>query len=768
MLDKARVDGAYGSEQDRIPDPLHVDIGSLFRDLLRGARRQAPIIAAACIGATLLALIYALTAEPLFTANSRIVIDPRVGSGPETPTAPMLLLSDQLLVDSEVEVLRSREMAGRVVDTLKLMDSEEEAEEPGLLSRIMTGTRHFLDTLLLDEPIAEPVLTEEDQYNARREQLVDWILESLEVSRAGSTYVINVSYKSPDRYFAAKVANAVVEQYFSLQAEATYENTRRLSEWLAERVSYLGERVLQADRAVEDYRRRESLISVKDGRLPSEAEYEAGNEQLVATRNERVSLEASVRQLESIIENGILNAPLDQSVRTQTLTELQARNAELVGRERDLSTRFGASHQLASRARDEIAATRQQIIEEFQKILEAQTARVAILTRQEGELVTRIEALRNQTAADASKMIRLRELERESASNRSLYENMLAKLNQTAQEETFRASPARIIARAIPPDKKSEPRTKVIVALGLFGGLLLGAGGAFLREQLDNVFRSTASVQDELGVPLLGVVPTFAADRRRLRTLKIGSPSLITNAKVPVPSKVRPFRFAADSPTTMFAETLRTILFTLNIQRDGGHGKVVGTTSSRKGEGKSVLSGNLATYAAASGGRVALIDFDVRARTLAQALSQPGVTPTLTDLISDPYSLNRLAPDPRLGNVCFITNNGDTLAHNAGSVNFIAGFERLIEMLRDRFDLIVIDLPPAAALVDSRIAAKLVDHMLFAVEWGATDRKIARNIVMGNYILRSKMIGAVFTKVKLNAYYRHNADSPPEYFDYVR
>ena len=158
----------------------------------------------------------------------------------------------------------------------------------------------------------------------------------------------------------------------------------------------------------------------------------------------------------------------------------------------------------------------------------------------------------------------------------------------------------------------------------------------------------------------------------------------------------------------------------------------------------------------------------MRARTLAQALSQPGVTPTLTELIADPYSLNRLAPDPRLGNICFITNNGDTLAHNAGSVNFVAGFERLIEALRDRFDLIVIDLPPAAALVDSRIAAKLVDHMLFAVEWGATDRKIARNIVMGNYILRSKLIGAVFTKVKLNAYYRFNADSPPEYFDYVR
>jgi Uncharacterized protein involved in exopolysaccharide biosynthesis len=766
MLDKARVD--ITAEQDRIPDPFHVDIGSLFREILRGARRQAPIIAAACIGTTLLALIYALTAEPQFTASSKIVIDPRVSSGPETPSAPMLLLSDQLLVDSEVEVLRSREMAGRVVDKLNLMEDPEQVEEPGLLTTIMTGTRQFLDSLLLDEPVEEPELTEEDIYNARREALVDWILETLDVSRAGSTYVINVSYTSPDRYFAAKIANTVVEEYFSLQAEATYENTRRLSEWLAERVSYLGERVLESDRAVEDYRRNESLISVKDGRLPSEAEYESSNEQLVETRNELVAVQANVRELQNIIENGFLNAPLDQAVRTSTLTELQARNAELVGRERDLSTRFGANHQLAKRAREEIAATRQQIIEEFQKILEAQTARIAILTRQEAELVARIDSLRNLTSADAAKMIRLRELEREAASNRSLYENMLAKLNQTAQEETFRAAPARIIARATPPEKKSEPRTKVIVAVGLFAGLLLGAGGAFLREQLDNVFRATSSVQDELGVPLLGIVPTFAADRRRLRTLKIGSPSLITNTAVPVPAKVRPFRFAADSPTTMFAETLRTILFTLNIQRDGGQGKVVGTTSSRKGEGKSVLSGNLATYAAASGWRVALVDFDIRARTLAQALSQPAVTPTLTELIADPYSLNRLTPDPRLGNICFITNNGDTLAHNAGSVNFVASFERLIGELRDRFDLIVIDLPPAAALVDSRIAAKLVDHMLFAVEWGATDRKIARNIVMGNYILRSKLIGAVFTKVKLNAYYRFNADSPPEYFDYVR
>ncbi|KQT85075.1 GNVR domain-containing protein [Aurantimonas sp. Leaf443] len=752
-------------------DGSQIEFGQVVRSVLQGLHRQWPIVAAAVLGMVTIALIYVLTATPQFTATSSIIIDPRVSSGPDTPSAPMLLLSDALVVDSEVEVLLSRELRNRVIDRLDLLNDAEAQPSTGLIDEISTTVRSFIDEYLVDESSSEEAVSAEEALQRRREDIIRAIGDALTVSRTGETYVIAVSFTSPDPVYAARIANALTEQYFLLQAEAVYENTRRVNEWLGQRVELLGQQVVAADQAVEQYKQENGLFNIQNDSLPSQVELASANDQAIAVRGTIVELETNIGQLRQIIANNALNASVDPAVRTPSLTTLQTRFAELVGRERDLSTRFGSGHQLAVRARDEIAATRTQIVEEFQKIVAAESSRLATLRAQDAENQTRIAALRVKASEDAQKMIRLRELEREATSSRTLYESMLGKLNETTQAESFKSAPARVIARAVPPDRKSAPQGKVILALGILGGLVIGAGGAFLREQLDDVFRSATSPEDELGTPLLGLIPNFAIDRRMARRSGHTAPTAAASREkfgdlAELARNAASYRFAVDHPMSMFTETLRALSFAVNSARSEPGASILGITSTEAGEGKSTLSSNFASYMASVGNRVALIDFDFRNPSLTRVMRGSNADQYLGALLKNPHATAGLVANPVLEGACFIGNDGKAMAYDPSDVGFAKSMDIILANLRRDFDLVILDLPPLANLVDARAASNVVDHVVLAIEWGRTKPSLTRSVVYSSPQLRSRLIGAIYTKVKLAAYNKYNSQTPSGYYNY--
>jgi Mrp family chromosome partitioning ATPase len=574
--------------------------------------------------------------------------------------------------------------------------------------------------------------------------------------------------------FAATMANALVDAYLVAQAEATFENTRRLNEWLSGRVAVLAEAVAVADAAVDEYRRENDLFSVRGEMLPGRVELAAANDEVIATRNELVDVEAAIEQVRTLIAQGSVNANIGPESRTPAFLALQNEYTEILSRERELAARLGEDHGLVRQARQDRERTRQLIFEELKTIVAQLESRRETLRLQIERTMERIEALRVANAQDARKSIRLRELEREAESKRRLYETMLAKLDETSQQETFAPSAARIIAQAVPPDKKSAPRSTLVLALALFGGLVLGGGAAFLREALDDMFRRPDEVEDELGLPFIGIVPRFSNDTRMLQARRGGGP----RKAPPAPRRtwigrrdgrareVSRLRFAAQNGGSMFAETLRAVAVSLKLRKGGGERcTVVGLTSLRKGEGKSTVAGNFATMQASRGYRVALVDLDVWQPTLAGTLTRVPRQNTLERLLQRPDTVGEIQPIEALEGVFAVTNagNGDIVLADMATIE---AFERLLGSLRERFDYVVVDLPAIAGLVDTRVAAEVVDALVLVVEWGRTPRGRLTRTLRANQRIHRRLVGAVYSKVRLRSYFAYNGTAVREYYEY--
>ena len=772
MLDRVGQGGGRGDVASRGYPPFGslttppaggeapLDLGATLRAGLRALRRHRTLLLATIGGVLAVGLVHLGTAVPLYRANASIIVDPRMGPV-GADSAPGLLTNDALVVDSEVRVLQSRALTDRVIARLGLMPEEDEAR--GVRSRLRdllgrgaadrngpVGAGALLgDTLRGAEGTAAPTraggatapedgdMAERDlvlEEARRAERLRRRLTGDLDIARAGETYVIDIAYASPDPVFAATIANAFVEEYFLAHTETQFETTRRMNEWLGERVGVLASAVAGADEAVETYRRTHDLIGADGERLQSEVELAAANEELVQVRASRASVATQLAALAEAIEAGTVDVALGEEARTARLDELRLELGQLNATLLDYAGRLGEDHDLTGRTRAEATRARALIAEELRTVASDLESRETLLARSARQIEERIEAIRARAADDAVRSIRLRELEREAESKRQLFEAMLGRLDETTQEESFAPAPARVIARAVPPDEPASPRPGMILALSLLGGLVMGGGLVSLREIMDESVRMPGDLE-ALGLPVLGLAPAAPRD---------------------ADDEVSIMRHAVDHPSGPMAEAVRAIGLAGGIRRTETGG-VIGVTGAGRDEGASALALNLASANAARGLAVVLVELDRRG-SIGDIIDVPPAN-RLRALIDDPALIETLAPSATLSGAVPIpfggSDDGDKAIVLADPTTheFIAA---MLELMRERFDLVVLDLPPLAASLDARVGVRLVDHLVLAVRWGATPKHEVEAALAAHPEARRRCLGAVPTRFDPTRYAAYN------------
>ena len=751
--------------------PPVVDISGTVRAVAAGLWRQRFVIAAAVAVFVAIGLAYAVTATPMFTSTASVLVDPRIPSSPSTaPTAaPILLLSDQLVVDSEVKVLQSRELSGRLLDSIKASGSAPPAAWSifSVVTDAMDAARAALEGIT-GGPAVVAVDPETARLRAREAERLD-LVRNLEIERSGETYVIDVAYTSTGPAFSARVVNTLINEYFLLQAAAALENTRRLNEWLSARVASLAQEIASADAAVDSYRQENNLYGLDAAASTTTAtrnELNEANTQLIGTRSELINVDAQISQLENAIATDVVSVTVDAETST-SLGELRRSYFEKVDRARELAQRLGENNVLLVDARANAERARALIVEELRNAAEALRVRRATLDVQSQTTQKRIDDLQRVIAAEDQKSIRLRELQNEADAKRTLYQSLLQQLNDTAQKESFAASPARIIARAVPADEKSAPNAKLVLVLAVFGGLVFGSAFAFLREEMNDSLRRVDDIEHGLDLPLIGVAPLIADDMQRLRRAGVKLPA--GQGKGRGAARSRPaqiMRFAADVPQSMRAETLRAL--DARIAGDPSAPSrcvVLGLTSATKGEGKSTLAANFAVMKAERGYRVAVLDLDVRALGFTELARQVPKSNLLDALIAGSATLEGVVPSPSLSGVTVISpGRRDALILSEPEV--MRALARLITQMRASYDYVVVDLPPLTGLVDAELAAALTDQMVLVVEWGRTRLGQLRQLLATNARVRQSLIGVIYSKVRLKSYFDYNGRAIEDYYSY--
>ncbi|KQT26953.1 MULTISPECIES: Wzz/FepE/Etk N-terminal domain-containing protein [Bradyrhizobium] len=676
-------------------------------------RRQWPIIAA-CVGASLaLVMVYLASAQPMYTANARIMMDTRQAQVLDKESNTSSALIDTGYVDSQVEIINSDDLILSVVRRLKLTeDPEFNGSNPGLLSLILGKV---MSPFRSDEPASQERI---------EHAVVQQVQKNLRTERVLTTYVLSLSYRARTPDTAAKIANAIANAYLVGALEAKYQSTKRATEWLQQRSLELSEQATASDRAVQTFKAENNIVGTSRG-LMSEQQLSDLNSQLVQARAATAEAKARLDRIEAISDQDLTQPTVTDALNNSVITRLRAQFLDLQAQYADWSRRYGKTHLATVNLANKMEELRKNIADELRRIGDAYRSDYEIAKSREASLDKSVKELVAQAGHTGQAEVKLRDLESAADTYRNLYNNFLEKLQSATQNQSFPLSEARLISTATKPDRKSSPRTVLALVGGLVGGLCLGLGVAFARELLSDVLRTPGEVEDELGVKCLGVLPD------------IRSPTKASLSDLS--------RYVVDHPFSRFAETLRNIKVSIDVARLTREIKVIGIVSSLPKEGKTTVAANFAQLVALTGHRTVLIDGDLHTRSLTRELA-PDAKSGLVEALNDPASLGYHVQRSKETGLDFLPSVVASRMVNSADVIGSKAMAELLKMLREHYEYIVIDLAPVMPVADSKAVSLLIDAMVYVIEWGQTTRSALQESVSGSEVLQKKLLGAVLNR----------------------
>jgi capsular exopolysaccharide synthesis family protein len=663
----------------------------------------------------------------------------------------------------EVEVLRSRGLAAKVIERLNLLNHPEfnprlAEPENGLFdftrylnprTWIPTAWKQSLKEALGQETQSASALqlTESEAEEQQRLQVLstatNLFLGKLDVEQVEWSSVINIRFSSLDAAMAARVANEIPEAYIVDQLEAKFEATEKANAWLTEQLQELETKVVESERAVEIYRDEHGLAE-SSGLSILDAQLSELNSQLIIARAERAEVEARLTQLRRLLAGGGQGVNTASEVLSSTLIQqLRAQEAQALSRQSELAVEYGPKHPRMLQVQAEIAEVRERIRTEIERIVVGLENEAEFTRTRVASLETSLSEAQGQTSEQNKEAIQLRALQREAAANRALYETFLNRFKETSTTQGLQSSDARVISRAEVPAGPSYPNRKRLLSNWVLLGFFGACGLVLLLQMLNPGLMSPEQVRQVLGEYVIGLIPV-------------------------VPGKTPPHDFVLEKPNSAVVEAINSLKFALALSDPDHEVKAVQVTSSVPEEGKTSLAICLARVVAASGQRVILVDGDLRRSRIARMLGLSNKHKGLSDLVvAGESDIAEFILRDEAGKVDFLPTGTAKFA-NATDIFSSRRMQVIVELLKSMYDLVVIDTPPVMAVADARIIGRVVDKTVFVVRWDKTPRKVVRAAVEQLRRAQVNLAGVVLQQVDLDRYGRVGYGDSGYYYHYGR
>jgi len=313
-----------------------------------------------------------------------------------------------------------------------------------------------------------------------------------------------------------------------------------------------------------------------------------------------------------------------------------------------------------------------------------------------------------------------------------------------------------VISPASPPQSKSKPKTGLILAMAMLGGIALGAGFGFLRDIMDRVFRTSAQLEAALQLPCISLVPLLNQPEQKKSQPSRGGAKNDKEFGPRTISRSSGMYWAASSmPLSRFAESIRSIKLAIDLNPTKTSNKIIGITSSLPNEGKSTIAASLAQLIAHAGKQVIIVDCDLRNPSLSANLA-PGAAAGIVDVLSGTRSLEEaIWRDPET-NLAFLPAAKNRPLFHTSELLSAEQTRKLFDHLREMYDYVIVDLPPLAPIVDVRAAAPLIDAFILVVEWGRTRTDVVEHALHTAPNVYESLIGTVLNKTNMRAMKRYN------------
>ncbi|WP_135468113.1 polysaccharide biosynthesis tyrosine autokinase [Crenalkalicoccus roseus] len=717
--------------------------------LLAALRRRRWVLILCAILFPLAAYIAAKQLTPRYTANTTVMFEPTEYSVRELQS----ILRDENTTDavlaSQVEIIRSLSIARRVVQRFGLEQRPEFAwwlrdaqRAEGAWYRMQDGLSRWLGSFApwLAEPIAPRPPARVPPPEAAEIMAAEAMINALQVQVVRNSRVLSIRFTSEDRHLARDVANYVAELYIADQLEGKFNAVRRANEWLEARVAQLRQEVAVTEQRIAELRAASGLTRGVSAVLATE-QISRINADLLEARNQLATAEARL----AAARGGGGGADLTALGAANLTAQRTARDAARQELER-LQATLGANHPDVRAARSRLAEAERAVGAETTRVVQALDAEARAARARVRSLEEALRLQEDRVNTGQSAEIQLAALEREAEASRSLLRAVLERSQQTVAQTAIERPDARVLSPATTPALPSFPKVTTFVMAAVVLGVLFGLLVIWFLEQADSTIRSGEEVRSALGLPCLALVPM----------LKRG-----------LLGRHRAEDYVVRKPLSPFAESMRTLRAALWLGAEPP--RVIVITAARPGEGKTTTAVALARSAAMNGERVLLIDCDVRQPSLGQVFRCEGAA-GVTDLLLGQAVLERIIRRDHLSSLDYIPA-GAAEIHSLG-LFMSEAMAGLLDRVRRDYDLIVLDAPPALAMADARVVARLADATLLCVKWRDTPRSVVRNSLGLLEEAHARVVGAALTQVDAKVHGRSGyADAEvyhPRYGGYFR
>lgn len=637
-------------------------------------------------------------AVPLYTASTVVALEARQEQVADLDSVLSGLSADQATINTEIEVMRSRGLLGKLVARLDLTQDPE--FNPGL--------RPDEGFSLGDVVALVRGAQQEDSPPTEAETLnraIDIVLSKLSISNIRQSYVFRIGATTESPQKSAEIANTLAELYIQDQLDLKFEATEKATEWLTGRTSELQAELEAAENQVKDFNASTDLVSPEA--------LAALNRQVKELRERIGDAEAAVGDAEA---TALLIAGLDP--------EMPAVEVAALLNDRSLTDAAGRV-QRGRLDREAFDAMVAQIGERRRLDADRQTAQ---LTSLRNSLVS----LEEQIGRQSEDLVTLQQYEREASASRLIYEHFLGRLKETAVQQGIQQADVRLLSASVIPRSPSAPRKSIIMALAMVLGLFVGTALVLGREMMQKGIRTGDELEALSGLTVMGQVP-MAPVRRRKKLLE----------------------YIATKSNSAMAEAIRNLRTTVLMSNLDVPPKVIMLTSSIPGEGKTTQSLGLAQNFAAMGKRVLLIEADIRRRTLGDYFEVPENVGLLTAVADDDKLAQAIYEDETLGiHILF----GERTKVNAADFFASDRFGTFIKRARQAYDIVIIDTPPVLAVPDARVIGSHADVILYVVRWDHTAKTQVKTGLRAFQTANLHVDGLILSQVSQKGMKRYGYD----------
>ncbi len=654
---EARIAGAAQIEDDEI------DLIELFRTLWRGKWWIA-----VCMLATILIAGYwaFFVAVPKFATTAYVTMENRQSQVVDFENVISGLSGDQTSINTEVEVLKSRELAKKLVLELDLVNDPEFNAD--------LREDHWLSPgnmlIQLREMITPADLAVDGAPYETVDKVTSNVLESFSISNIRNTYVFAVQATTEDPAKSKLFADTLADLYILNQLDVKFEATQRATEWLTDRVATLQTELEDTEARAKEFNAKAELISPE--MLEVLNRQAKDTRERLKTTTERISESAKhVALLEAAAASGD-HQEMERVASDPTLTRSLAR------------TKNGTMPA-------ELFET------QFRQLINSETVATARAQSQVESLTQSLASIEAQIERQSRDLVTLQQLTREAEAARSIYEYFLGRLKETSVQQGIQQADSRILSMAVLPTDPSAPKKTRILALAGILGLLLGSGLVLLREFLNNTYRTSQQLEQATGITVMGQVP-----------------------KLPTSKRQDALNYLREKPVSAAAEAIRNLRTSVMLSNVDRPPQVIMLTSSIPGEGKTTMALALTQSFASLNKRTLLIEGDLRRLVFSEYFSASDYNQGLVSVLAGE---TKLADATRhIDEVGTDILLGEKFEANVADLFSSERFAQLISEARAIYDVIVIDTPPVMVVPEARTIAGQADALLFAVHWDSTDQ----------------------------------------------